>query len=163
MCAREFWRIEKFKVNCFSFFLVHISYSLSESCRMLILRLVLESCIGGDVSSDYWSEHTNTFIFKFKFLHLNRFLKPLREHFYMYSITLTRSRVCHLLVYSSTSHFPLLFKFLFSSLLCFYGVPLSLYVCSLATPHSFGPRNGVTPRLCSTCWKRGLTRRRWTM
>jgi hypothetical protein len=129
MCAREFWRIEKFKVNCFSFFLVHISYSLSESCRMLILRLVLESCIGGDVSSDYWSEHTNTFIFKFKFLHLNRFLKPLREHFYMYSITLTRSRVCHLLVYSSTSHFPLFVSLMFSVLLLATMVCASLPLC----------------------------------
>ena len=42
---------------------------------------------------------------------------------------------------------------------CYYGMLLSLYVGRMATLHSFRPLTSVTPQLCSSCWKRGLTRR----
>ena len=51
---------------------------------------------------------------------------------------------------------PLVF-FLFLLLWCAPSLLLSLF--STTSQRSFGPRSKVTPQLCSSCWRRGLTRR----
>ena len=102
---------------------VHYSRSLSESCRMRILRFVSKSqrsCFGGFVLSDFLSEPENALNFKFKFLHFWACLL-LREHFYMCSFT-PHTCICFLLIYSSTSHFPLslscILPSLFATMVC---------------------------------------------
>jgi hypothetical protein len=40
---------------------------------------------------------------------------------------------------------------------CAPSLLLSLF--STTSQRSFGPRSKVTPQLCSSCWRRGLTRR----
>ena len=104
---------------------VHNSHSLSKLCRIWILRLVSKSqgsCFGGEVSSDFCSEFGNTFIFQLKFLPFLACLPPVRVYHYMCSTnpSHTLTCVCHLLIYSSTSHFHrvLLFFPIFATMVC---------------------------------------------
>ena len=90
---------------------MHDSRSLSESCRISILRLVSKSqwaCFTNEVSSHFCSELGNTFIFQFKFLPFLACLPPARVPFYMCSANPSHTHM--LATYSSTlylSHFPL--------------------------------------------------------
>jgi hypothetical protein len=77
------------------------------------------------------------------------------------------SRTCTLR--HSPTHMHACLIFFCSSLLFFFSVtivcaptlPRSLY--RLTAQHSWRPRSMVTPQLCSSCWRRGLTmmRRLW--
>ena len=110
---------------------MHDSRSLSESCRISILRLVSKSqwaCFTNEVSSHFCSELGNTFIFQFKFLPFLACLPPARVPFYMCSANPSHTHM--LATYSSTlylSHFPLFVSLLLPSF-CYYGVCASLYV-----------------------------------
>ena len=104
---------------------MHDSRSLSESCRISILRLVSKSqwaCFTNEVSSHFCSELGNTFIFQFKFLPFLACLPPARVPFYMCSANPSHTHM--LATYLSTlhlSHFPLFVSLLLPSF-CYYGV-----------------------------------------
>jgi hypothetical protein len=76
-------RFEELPKEVISVFLlgVHYSHSLTETCRIWILRLVSKSqrsCYDSKVLSAYWSELGNTLNFIFKFLPFLLYFAPAR-------------------------------------------------------------------------------------
>ena len=131
-CARELWRIakriEKVSVFCWkcSFFarcLNRVGFEFWDLSRNHEGHVSAVKCrrIFALSSGTPWISNIS-FCPSWPVCHL-------REHLYMCSTSPyhTRTCVCHLLIYSSTSHFPhvLLFSSLFATMVC---ASLSLYV-----------------------------------
>jgi len=112
------------------------------------------SCFQREVSSAYRSELGNTFMFKLKCFALFGFVAlaraPLHVLYKLHTHTHVFATYSSSLPPLSLPSLSLLSSLFFSS--CYYGVcaSLSLYVGSMATLLSFGPRTMVTPQLCSS-------------
>ena len=110
---------------------MHDSRSLSESCRISILRLVSKSqwaCFTNEVSSHFCSELGNTFIFQFKFLPFLACLPPARVPFYMCSANPDTPTclplTCLLFTFLTSLYLYLFFSLLFATMVC---VPPSMF------------------------------------
>ena len=124
------WK-EKKSLNRVFLLEVHHSHSLSESCRMRNLRLVSKSqmsCFRGEVSSYFWSKLGSTLNFKSICIYMD-FLSPARAILTACALLPLTRVLGHLLMYSSTSHFPLFLVHMFSVLFLAPMVCLPLPLC----------------------------------